>query len=106
MARYRIEVTIDEDDPSEVLDMLIEQFGDEDASVEELGDEAEAATVTVKQVIAGYVTHAEEICPDRDETVVDFEGEASEMEADTWIAAALELCVAFGIDSSTIKGLT
>lgn len=36
MARYRIEVTIDEDDPSEVLDLVIFHTGDEDASVEEI----------------------------------------------------------------------
>lgn len=35
--RYRIEITLDEDDPSEVLDSLLEQYGDDDeTSVEVL----------------------------------------------------------------------
>lgn len=34
--RYRIEVTLPEDDPSEVLDWIQEHSGDETASVEDL----------------------------------------------------------------------
>lgn len=39
MTRYRIDVELPEDDPSEVLDRVIELSGDEEASVEVLSEE-------------------------------------------------------------------
>lgn len=53
--RYRIEVTLDEDDPSEVLDQFIAQYGDETVSVETLAA-ALAGTAPATDKVAIWLT--------------------------------------------------